>query len=64
CFSRYDIRNIAIHIDFGKVSKSLGTQSGVRQGCSLSPFLLNFVIDKIVKQTLKVHKNPGVQVAC
>ncbi|KER27476.1 hypothetical protein T265_13796, partial [Opisthorchis viverrini] len=49
---------------YGELSKSFRTQSGVRQGCPLPPFLFNFVIDEIMRRTLEGLQNPGVQVAC
>ena len=47
---------------YAELSKSFPTRSGVRQGCPLSPFLFNFVIDEIMRQTLKGLQNPGVHV--
>ena len=47
---------------YGELSKSFLTRSGVRQGCPLSPFLFNFVIDEIMRQTLEGLQNPGVRV--
>ena len=32
------------------------------QGCPLSPFLFNFVIDEIMKWTLDGLQNPGVRI--
>ena len=46
---------------YGELSKSFPTKSGVRQGCPLSPFLFNFVIDEIMRRTLEGLQNPGVQ---
>ncbi|KER20686.1 hypothetical protein T265_10817 [Opisthorchis viverrini] len=48
---------------YGELSKSFRTQSGVRQGCPLSPFLFNFVIDEIMRRKLEGLQNPGVQIA-
>ena len=47
---------------YGELSKSFPTKSGVRQGCPLSPFLFNFVIDEIMRRTLEGLQNPGVQI--
>ena len=44
----------------GELSKSFPIASGFRQGCSLSPFLFNFVIEEIMKRTLDGLQNPGV----
>ena len=38
---------------YGQLSECFETNSGVRQGCPLSPFLFNFVMDDILGQALK-----------
>ena len=48
---------------YGELSKTFPTMSGVRQGCPLSPFLFNFIIDEIMKRALEDLENPGVQLA-
>ena len=45
---------------YGKMSTPFITSSGVRQGCPISPFLFNFVIDDILKEALKDINNMGV----
>ena len=47
---------------YGELSKSFPTRSGVRQGCPLSPFLFNFVIDEIMMRALQGLPKPGVHV--
>ncbi|KER31298.1 hypothetical protein T265_02479 [Opisthorchis viverrini] len=37
---------------YGKLSPEFTTSSGVRQGCPLSPFLFNFVIDTIMEDSI------------
>ena len=37
---------------YGQLGRCFGSSSGVRQGCPLSPFLFNFVIDDIMEQAL------------
>ena len=38
---------------YGQLSESFKTSSGIRQGCPLSPFLFNFVMNDILGQALK-----------
>ena len=45
---------------YGELSKSFPTTSGVRQGCPLSPFLFNIVMDAIMIRALDGLQNPGV----
>ncbi|CAH8450567.1 unnamed protein product [Schistosoma margrebowiei] len=46
---------------YGELSSELITSSGVRQGCPLSPFLFNFVVDVLLEMTLFLSKFPGVE---
>ena len=45
---------------YGELSKSFLTTSGVRQGCPLSPFLFNIVMDVVMMRALQGLQNPGV----
>ena len=45
---------------YGELSKSFPTTSDVRQGCPLSPFLFNSVMDAIMTRALDGLQNPGV----
>ncbi|KAG5441132.1 hypothetical protein CSKR_102768, partial [Clonorchis sinensis] len=49
---------------YGELSESFRTQSGVRQGRPLSPFLFNFLVDEVMRQTQESLKNSRVQIAC
>ncbi|CAH8430565.1 unnamed protein product [Schistosoma mattheei] len=46
---------------YGELSSELITSSGVRQGCPLSPFLFNFVVDVLLEITLSSSKFTGVE---
>ncbi|CAH8649174.1 unnamed protein product [Schistosoma margrebowiei] len=46
---------------YGELSSELITSSGVRQGCPLSPFLFNFVIDVLLEISLSSSKFTGVE---
>ena len=45
---------------YGKLSKSFSITSGMRQGCPLSPFLFNFIIDEILDHTIGGSNCSGV----
>ncbi|WP_353805424.1 reverse transcriptase domain-containing protein, partial [Acinetobacter baumannii] len=47
---------------YGELSETFPTVSGVHQGCPISPFLFNFVIDVIMEECLAVSPGHGVQV--
>ncbi|WP_353804786.1 reverse transcriptase domain-containing protein, partial [Acinetobacter baumannii] len=47
---------------YRKLSETFPTVSGVRQGCPISPFLFNFVIDVIMEECLAVSPGHSVQV--
>ena len=46
---------------YGELSSELITTSGVRQGCPLSPFLFNFVVDMLLEITLSSSKFKRVE---
>jgi len=46
---------------YGQLSPEFSISSGVRQGCPLSPFLFNFVIDLILQSSLPVSASCGVE---
>jgi hypothetical protein len=46
---------------YGKLSPEFTTSSGVRQGCPLSPFLFNFVIDLLMESSLPASGTCGVE---
>ena len=41
---------------YGQLSKCFETSSGIRQGCPLTPFLFNFVMDDILGQALRISR--------
>ncbi|CAH8647362.1 unnamed protein product [Dicrocoelium dendriticum] len=47
---------------YGALSDSFSTTSGVRQGCPISPFLFNFVVDSIMECSLAESHDVGVEV--
>ncbi|VDO95660.1 unnamed protein product [Schistosoma margrebowiei] len=46
---------------YGELSSELIISSGVRQGCPLSSFLFNFVVNVLLEITLSSSKFPGVE---
>ena len=47
---------------YGQLSRTFNTTSGVRQGCPISPFLFNFVIDDILHRTMDKRIISGIGV--
>jgi hypothetical protein len=47
---------------YGELSPEFTTASGVRQGCPISPFLFNFVVDLLLETALNGSENPGVDI--
>ena len=45
---------------YEQLSQSFDNSNGVRRGCPISPFLSNFVIDKVMRNALAEHENVGV----
>ncbi|CAH8485715.1 unnamed protein product [Schistosoma margrebowiei] len=45
---------------YGELSSSFATSSGVRQGCLLSPFLFNFIIDLLMEITFSSTEFSGI----
>ncbi|CAH8507928.1 unnamed protein product, partial [Schistosoma guineensis] len=45
---------------YGELSSTFATSSGVRQGCPLSPFLFNFIIDLLMEITLSSTEFSGI----
>ena len=46
---------------YGNVSPEFTTTSGVRQGCPLSPFLFNFVVDTLLENALSSCEDSGIE---
>ncbi|KAA3676640.1 uncharacterized protein DEA37_0002919 [Paragonimus westermani] len=46
---------------YGQLSRAFITSSGVRQGCPISPFLFNFVMDDILEGALRESSGLGVE---
>ena len=47
---------------YNELSETFRTNSGVRQGCTASPFLFNFVIDVILEHALRGIEDLGVDI--
>ncbi|CAH8442066.1 unnamed protein product [Schistosoma haematobium] len=45
---------------YGELSSTFATSSGVRQGCPLSPFLFNFIIDLLMEITFSSTEFSGI----
>ncbi|CAH8513614.1 unnamed protein product [Schistosoma haematobium] len=45
---------------YGEPSSAFATSSGVRQGCPLSPFLFNFIIDLLMEITFSSTEFSGI----
>ena len=46
---------------YNTLSRPFSTKSGVRQGCPISPFLFNYVMDDILIQALRDSVNSGIE---
>nr|CAX83711.1 endonuclease-reverse transcriptase [Schistosoma japonicum] len=47
---------------YGELSSDFAISSGVRQGCPLSPFLFNFIIDLLLEVTLSSAEFSGIDI--
>ena len=47
----------------GALSSSFPTSCAVRQGCPISPFLFNFVIDTLMEACMAALRNTGLCIA-
>ncbi|CAH8631509.1 unnamed protein product [Schistosoma intercalatum] len=45
---------------YGELSSDFSTSSGVRQGCPLSPFLFNFIIDLLMETMFSLTEFSGI----
>jgi hypothetical protein len=46
---------------YGQLTRAFSTSSGVRQGCPISPFLFNYIVDDILEGALKGSEDLGVE---
>ena len=46
---------------YDSLSPEFTTKSGVRQGCPISPFLLNFVMDSLLESAFSLSLHSGVE---
>jgi hypothetical protein len=55
--------NLQPTIHNGEKLKSFSLISGMRQGCTLSPFLLNIVLEFLARETRQDQEIKGIQIS-